>query len=996
MARLASLRRGGLLLGVFCLAVTMTLASADNTTEVVEEGAGGMEGVNCGDGLVVPIWRPFHNLSAGDRFGRGLLYALLMVYLFIGVSIVSDRFMESIEMITAQEKELTLKDPTTGKNQVIVVKVWNETVANLTLMALGSSAPEILLSVVEIYAKGFVAGELGPGTIVGSAAFNLFMIIGLCMYVIPDDEVRKIKHLRVFLITATWSVFAYVWLYCILGPISYGVVEVWEGLLTFLFFPLTVWTAYVADRRLFCYKYMAKSYRMGDRGVIIQTEKDDIEDRGKEKFKDLDEDMDPALAEFERHRREYINAMKRIRLENPNIDMAELELRAREEVMSKGPKSRAYYRIQATRKLAGKQNLDKKLREKLHEEADKKQEDEAKEEEEEKKDDGVMRLFFDPPHYTVMENIGTFEATVVREGGDLNVAVQVDFKTEDGTALAGPDYIEKVGTLYFAPGVTEQKITLEVLDDDVFEEDEHFYCRITNLRRKDGIEIHNVGIPYTTEEGTAKAGKDYTHVEGELIFANEENAKTIEIPIIEEDSYEKNCVMYVVIGEPRHIAEGVNYDDIDAKDPEDLTEVEKIAVLGRPRLGDITKVQIRIKESKEFKSSVDRMMQRGNASMVMGASSWRDQFMEAFTVQAGDDDEEEEGEDGEEAEEKMPTCGDYIMHFLTLFWKVIFSIIPPAAYMGGWPTFICSLIGTGLLITIIADLASHLGCAIYLKDSVTAVTILALGTSVPGLMKGYPCFVVSIMMIGVCTAVIGDVAGHLGCFIYLKDQVNAIAFVALGTSVPAVIGDVAGHLGCFIYLKDQVNAIAFVALGTSVPDKFKGWAAFCTSIFFIGLLTALIGDVASHFGCVSRVKEQITAITVVALGTSVPDTFASKVAAIQDDTADASVGNVTGSNAVNVFLGIGIAWSMAAVYWWANGTVFFVKPGSLGFSVAVFCTEALIAILILLFRRNPAVGGELGGPKSVKTVTSSIFVCLWLTYVMLSALEAYKVIDPGF
>jgi solute carrier family 8 (sodium/calcium exchanger) len=29
------------------------------------------------------------------------------------------------------------------------VPVWNATVANLTLMALGSSAPEILLSVVE-------------------------------------------------------------------------------------------------------------------------------------------------------------------------------------------------------------------------------------------------------------------------------------------------------------------------------------------------------------------------------------------------------------------------------------------------------------------------------------------------------------------------------------------------------------------------------------------------------------------------------------------------------------------------------------------------------------------------------------------------------------------------------------------------------------------------------------------------------------------------------
>ncbi len=56
--------------------------------------------------------------------------------------------------------------------------------------------------------------------------------------------------------------------------------------------------------------------------------------------------------------------------------------------------------------------------------------------------------------------------------------------------------------------------------------------------------------------------------------------------------------------------------------------------------------------------------------------------------------------------------------------------------------------------------------------------------STPDLLNGYPTFVVSIVMIGMCTAVIGDVASHLGCFIYLKDSVNAIAFVALGTSVP--------------------------------------------------------------------------------------------------------------------------------------------------------------------------------------------------------------------
>lgn len=57
------------------------------------------------------------------------------------------------------------------------------------------------------------------------------------------------------------------------------------------------------------------------------------------------------------------------------------------------------------------------------------------------------------------------------------------------------------------------------------------------------------------------------------------------------------------------------------------------------------------------------------------------------------------------------------------------------------------------------------------------------------------------------------------------------------------------------------------------------------------------------------------------------DTFASKVAAVQDKYADASVGNVTGSNAVNVFLGIGIAWSIGAIYKGLHGEQFVVPVG---------------------------------------------------------------------
>ena len=70
---------------------------------------------------------------------------------------------------------------------------------------------------------------------------------------------------------------------------------------------------------------------------------------------------------------------------------------------------------------------------------------------------------------------------------------------------------------------------------------------------------------------------------------------------------------------------------------------------------------------------------------------------------------------------------------------------------------------------------------------------------------------------------------------------------------------------------------------------------------------------------------------------------------------------------------------------------------SLGFSVTIFCTEAMIAIGILLLRRNQSVsGGELGGPKCIKTITSLIFMSLWFVYIGLSAMEAYGVITPGF
>ncbi|CAF4867285.1 unnamed protein product [Pieris macdunnoughi] len=516
--------------------------------------------LQCSDGLVLPAWLPLEDVPNVEIAIRGSVYFLSLLYLFIGVSIVSDRFMAAIEVITSREKEVRVRR--NGSDQIIVVRVWNETVANLTLMALGSSAPEILLSVIEIAGKNFEAGDLGPGTIVGSAAYNLFVIIAICVFVIPDGEVRKIKHLRVFLVTASWSVFAYVWLYLILAVISPSEVEVWEGLVTFLFFPATVLTAYIADRRLLVYKYLKKGYRVNERGVIVEVEGDGSVEMA---LKPCDFGDDEEGRELEKSRKEYVQVLRDLRKQHPEEDLETVERMALETLMAKGPKSRAFYRVAATRKMTGGGDFSRKISERAQSDLS-----EVKAELQRRESSSVTaeprgpHVRFDPDHYTVLENCGSFEVRVVR-GGDLSGEVTVQYTTEDGTAEAGSDYVAAQGSLTFGHGETEKKFSVQVIDDEVFEEDEHFFVRLStpkgaclaspsmatvvildddhsgvfSFSQRDYELTESVGtyelkvvrtagargrvrVPYNTEDGTAKVGAQFEASEGHLVFENNE------------------------------------------------------------------------------------------------------------------------------------------------------------------------------------------------------------------------------------------------------------------------------------------------------------------------------------------------------------------------------------------------------------------------------------------------------------------------------------------
>ncbi|XP_077375279.1 sodium/potassium/calcium exchanger 1-like isoform X5 [Festucalex cinctus] len=93
------------------------------------------------------------------RQGWVLLHAIGMMYMFVALAIVCDEFfVPALEVIT---NKLDISDD----------------VAGATFMAAGGSAPELFTSLIGVFVSH---SNVGIGTIVGSAVFNILFVIGMC------------------------------------------------------------------------------------------------------------------------------------------------------------------------------------------------------------------------------------------------------------------------------------------------------------------------------------------------------------------------------------------------------------------------------------------------------------------------------------------------------------------------------------------------------------------------------------------------------------------------------------------------------------------------------------------------------------------------------------------------------------------------------------------------------------------------------------------------
>lgn len=112
----------------------------------------------------------------------------MLFYFFVGIAVASDILMDSITQITSKTEDAEVRT-LEGKSMMVGIPIWNPRVVYLSLMAIGGALPEIFLSFMSQFSDKSGAdtfalstpNSLGTIALAGSAAFNLFVVIGFAI-----------------------------------------------------------------------------------------------------------------------------------------------------------------------------------------------------------------------------------------------------------------------------------------------------------------------------------------------------------------------------------------------------------------------------------------------------------------------------------------------------------------------------------------------------------------------------------------------------------------------------------------------------------------------------------------------------------------------------------------------------------------------------------------------------------------------------------------------
>lgn len=152
-----------------------------------------------------------------------------------------------------------------------------------------------------------------------------------------------------------------------------------------------------------------------------------------------------------------------------------------------------------------------------------------------------------------------------------------------------------------------------------------------------------VSVDWETIDGSAVAGKDYTSGKGTLTFKDGNMKQAINVKLVDDDLPEPDKIFHVKLSNPVGGA---------------ILSAMKSAVV---TVIDDDGLDAAAKDVASKLMAVD-------SAWNTRTSGWWEQLDSAMQL----------GSSFDEAGNQIPRAGiEYVMHFLTFFWKVIFAVVPP-------------------------------------------------------------------------------------------------------------------------------------------------------------------------------------------------------------------------------------------------------------------------------------------------------------------------------
>ena len=147
---------------------------------------------------------------------------------------------------------------------------------------------------------------------------------------------------------------------------------------------------------------------------------------------------------------------------------------------------------------------------------------------------------------------------------------------------------------------------------------------------------------------------------------------------------------------------------------------------------------------------------------------------------------------------------------------------------------------------------------------------------------------------------------------------------------------------------------------------------FFLSIFMIAILSWVLVESAISVAHILEIPEFVVALTVLAVGTSIPDLMSSIIVARQG-RGGMAVSNAIGSNIFDVLIGLGLPWSLVIML---RDEVVVTKTDGLIESIYLLLASVVFIFLILVFRK-----WQMG------KFVGFFLIALYLIYLVYSAIE---------